>query len=185
MAVNTDAMPGGGTGNDLTRREFLNYAWLASLGVLTLEMVGVAYLFALPRLAPGEFGGLVELGNVDDLPGVGAPPEPNNKAKLWWVQTEAGALALYKVCTHLGCIYDWKPVDVKFICPCHGSQFDPNGTFILGPAPRSLDRFVIIAYDAAGTEVARTNAAGDPLAIPPGSRVVVDTGAKIKGAAHA
>jgi cytochrome b6-f complex iron-sulfur subunit len=184
MTAKTGTMDGLSSSDDLTRREFLNYAWLASLGILTVEFLAVGFLFALPRLGPGEFGGLVPIGNVSDLPPVGAPPEPFNKAKFWWVQTEDGALALYKVCTHLGCIYDWKPVDVKFGCPCHGSQFERNGTYIQGPAPRSLDRFVILAYDASGTVVARTPPDGGPVEIPAGSRVVVDTGNKIKGAPH-
>lgn len=181
MAVNTNTL-GAETGDEISRREFLNYAWLASLGLLTLELTAVTYLFALPLLGPGEFGGAVDMGTVDGLPGLGAAPEPFNKAKLWWVQTEAGALALYKVCTHLGCIYDWKPTDVKFICPCHGSQFDRDGTYLQGPAPRDLDRFVILAYDAAGNVVAQTNESGDPVEIPAGAKVVVDTGQRIKGA---
>jgi cytochrome b6-f complex iron-sulfur subunit len=185
MTAKTGTMDGLSASDEITRREFLNYAWLASLGILTAELLAVGFLFALPRLGPGDFGGLVPIGNVDDLPGVGEPPEPYNKAKFWWVQTPEGALALYKVCTHLGCIYDWKPVDVKFGCPCHGSQFEPDGTYIQGPAPRSLDRFVIIAYDASGAEVARTDATGAPVKIPAGATVVVDTGNKIKGASHA
>jgi cytochrome b6-f complex iron-sulfur subunit len=186
MTVNTGTMdsPSGGA-DDISRREFLNYAWLASLGVLTLELLAVTYLFALPRLGPGEFGGQVNLGNVNDLPGLGAAPAPFPKSKIWWVQTEAGALALYKVCTHLGCIYDWKPVDVKFICPCHGSQFERNGVYIQGPAPRSLDRFVIQAQDASGTVVATTPPDGGPVVIPDGATVIVDTGQRIKGVTHA
>jgi cytochrome b6-f complex iron-sulfur subunit len=184
MTANTGTMDGPAGGDEISRREFLNYAWLASLGVLTLELLAVTYLFSLPLLGPGEFGGLVNLGNVDDLPGQGAPPEPFPKSKIWWVQTDAGALALYKVCTHLGCIYDWKQTDVKFICPCHGSQFENNGNWIQGPAPRNLDRFVIIATDASGN-VVKTPADGGPVEIPDGATVVVDTGARIKGSTHA
>jgi cytochrome b6-f complex iron-sulfur subunit len=184
----TEAVPGalGGSeaGDELSRREFLNYAWLASLGILTLETAVVSYKFALPILAPGEFGGPITVGSVDSLPGLGADPEPFNKAKFWWVQTDSGAVALYKVCTHLGCIFAWRPSEGKFICPCHGSQFRREGTYILGPAGRSLDRFVIEAYDEAGTLVAQTNQNGDPVEIPQGSTVVVNTGARIFGAAH-
>jgi cytochrome b6-f complex iron-sulfur subunit len=170
---------------ELSRREFLNYAWLASLGILTVELGIVTFAFALPRLRPGEFGGPVDVGPVDALPGVGAPPQPFNRAKFWWVVTEAGALAIYKVCTHLGCIYDWKPTEVKFTCPCHGSQFERDGTFIAGPAPRSLDRFVIEARDASGTIVAQTGEAGDPVVIPAGANITVQTGMRIQGAPKA
>ncbi len=170
--------------DELSRREFLNYAWLASLGILMVEGAVVSYKFALPILGPGEFGGPISVGLVENLPGLGADPEPFNKAKFWWVMTETGALALYKVCTHLGCIYAWQSSESKFICPCHGSQFRREGVYIQGPAGRSLDRFVIEAYDDAGTLLTQTDLNGDPVEIPPGSVVVVNTGARIQGASR-
>jgi cytochrome b6-f complex iron-sulfur subunit len=168
----------------MSRREFLNYAWLASLGILTVESAVLTYQFAMPRLAPGEFGGPIDVGSVDDMAPVGSDPEPFNRAKFWWVVTEGGALALYKVCTHLGCIFKWNHEEYKFICPCHGSQFQRNGTYIQGPAPRSLDRFVITAYDKNDEVVATTPPDGGPVKIPAGSRLVVDTGQVIVGQRH-
>ncbi len=50
----------------ITRREFLNYAWLASLGILLAEMGGVVYVFAMPRFRAGEFGGLFFMGIAAD-----------------------------------------------------------------------------------------------------------------------
>jgi len=172
-------------GDDMARREFLNYAWLASLGILTLQTGIVSYQFAMPRLRAGEFGGPIDVGTVDDLPGTGEDPEAFSKAKFWWVVTEAGVLALYKVCPHLGCIFKWRPEEYKFICPCHGSQFERDGTYIQGPAGRSLDRFVVEAYDEDGSELATTGPEGGPVRVPPGSKVVVETGERIFGAPHA
>lgn len=182
MTASTAALGSNDANAEMSRREFLNYAWLATLGILTIEMSAVTLMFAMPRLGPGEFGGSVPIGNVDALPmDTQGSPTPYNRSKFWWVNTDAGALAIYKVCTHLGCIYDWKPAENKYICPCHGSQFERDGTFIQGPAPRNLDRFVIRALDGAGNEVARTNEAGAPLSIPPGSTIVVETGMRIHG----
>merc|ERR1712070_680137 len=42
------------------------------------------------------------------------------------------------VCTHLGCVVPWNAAENKFMCPCHGSQYDPNGKVVRGPAPLSL-----------------------------------------------
>lgn len=42
------------------------------------------------------------------------------------------------VCTHLGCVVPWNANENKFICPCHGSQYDSNGKVVRGPAPLSL-----------------------------------------------
>jgi cytochrome b6-f complex iron-sulfur subunit len=42
------------------------------------------------------------------------------------------------VCTHLGCVVPWNAAENKFKCPCHGSQYDPTGKVVRGPAPLSL-----------------------------------------------
>ena len=46
--------------------------------------------------------------------------------------------AINAVCTHLGCVVPWNRAANKFMCPCHGSQYDPDGKVIRGPAPLSL-----------------------------------------------
>jgi cytochrome b6-f complex iron-sulfur subunit len=42
------------------------------------------------------------------------------------------------VCTHLGCVVPWNASENKFICPCHGSQYNNEGKVVRGPAPLSL-----------------------------------------------
>jgi ubiquinol-cytochrome c reductase iron-sulfur subunit len=39
------------------------------------------------------------------------------------------------LCTHLGCIPAYKPGDQKFLCACHGGEFDVSGHQIFGPPP--------------------------------------------------
>ena len=51
--------------------------------------------------------------------------------------------ALSAVCTHLGCITNWKAEEGLVVCPCHGSKFDREGNKVDGPAPRSLPRFAM------------------------------------------
>lgn len=45
---------------------------------------------------------------------------------------------LNAVCTHLGCVVPWNNGESKFMCPCHGSQYDKTGKVVRGPAPLSL-----------------------------------------------
>ncbi|HEX7976317.1 MAG TPA: Rieske 2Fe-2S domain-containing protein [Anaerolineales bacterium] len=184
MVKETPPTPEGKT--PITRREFLNFAWLASLGLLTVNLAGITYLFAMPRFKAGEFGGVYIFGKVSDLPPVNSAPLNLPKVKMWISNTDKGLMAIYKVCTHLGCLYNWSDQEGKFICPCHGSQFQRDGTYIQGPAPRSLDRFVVQIVDA-NNKVLVESTTGQPLPLPnnPDAFVKVDTGVRIKGKLHA
>ncbi len=171
----------------LTRREFLNYAWLASLGfVFVVGFGGAAYFFSFPRFKAGEFGGVFALGKAGDvLPKPGDAPIHNQEGKFWLSNVNGAVIALYDVCVHLGCLYEWQPVTGRFECPCHGSKYQRNGTYIEGPAPRSLDRMVV-QFVSGNQPIATTDAKGDPLPIPsdPNADLVVDTGKIITGASH-
>jgi cytochrome b6-f complex iron-sulfur subunit len=171
----------------VTRREFLNIAWLASLGFLAVNLGGVTYLFSMPRFKEGEFGGVFPAGRVSELPPAGSLPVNFPKVKLWLANTDEGVYALYKVCTHLGCLYNWNSQENKFICPCHGSQFELTGEFIQGPAPRSLDRFAIQAVDPDSEQVLAEALDGSPLKLPdnPNAILRVDTGKRVTGKRHA
>ena len=43
------------------------------------------------------------------------------------------------ICPHLGCRPVWADDAKRFQCPCHGSQFGPDGEHLAGPAPRGMD----------------------------------------------
>lgn len=56
-------------------------------------------------------------------------------SKVAVYRDESGALSKCSaVCTHLGCIVQWNPVERSWDCPCHGSRFDPHGRVVMGPA---------------------------------------------------
>lgn len=149
----------------MNRREFLTYAWGATLGLLVLESGLVTFLFMYPRFKAGEFGGKFFIGPESNLPPSDAAPIPYTDGKFWLITDEAQEpKALYMVCTHLGCLYKWAESNFRFECPCHGSKFSHDGYFIEGPAPRSLDTFEITIEDG---------------------EVVVNTGKKILGAPSA
>jgi len=58
-----------------------------------------------------------------------------------WIIKEPGTLfVIFARCTHLGCTPDWLPQQDMFHCPCHGSEYDPEGINFAGPAPRPMDR---------------------------------------------
>jgi ubiquinol-cytochrome c reductase iron-sulfur subunit len=43
------------------------------------------------------------------------------------------------LCTHLGCIPAYKATDHKFLCACHGGEFDVSGHESFGPPPSPLE----------------------------------------------
>jgi cytochrome b6-f complex iron-sulfur subunit len=175
--------------SQITRRELLNYAWLASIALFSVELVGLSLWFAFPNFKAGEFGGEFRIGPANELlPEVNAGPEPYTDGKFWLVNVDTevdgeqkqGVLAIYKVCTHLGCLFEWVPMTHRFECPCHGSKFALSGDYIAGPARRSLDRFVIQAVSPDGS-VKTTDAEGSPLVVDENDSLIVDTGQRILG----
>lgn len=192
-------------GQGITRREFLNYIWGAAISLFLAEFGIGVYIFSRPRFREGEFGSDFDLGFLSEI-----LPEPDGRpgdyplAKTWLVNVgseeaakgkgKQGLVAIYKVCTHLGCLYKFEATTDRFECPCHGSKYWLDGTKILeeGPAPRSLDRFVIELRNEAGEVVASTpengseynDNSGIPLELPAdvsGLRVIVKTSRRILG----
>ena len=192
----------------MSRREFLFYIWGASMALFTLETGALITWFALPRFREGQFGGTFTVP-ADALPEVNAPPVNFPDGRFWLVNLNTtveegnermylaqdedrdivGVAAIYKVCTHLGCIYDWNEANQRFECPCHGSKYRLDGRRIEAPAPRSLDRFLISALDAGGEVLASADTISlgadeliAALELPSGTESIqVDTGARVDG----
>lgn len=150
----------------LSRRNFLRLAWWGAAGVLLLEGLGGTLVSLWPRVKEGSFGGKVRAGRVDDY-ALGSLTYFED-ARFYLSRVDDGFLALYRKCTHLGCVVPWRPDEKsedrlasagRFNCPCHGSIFDRYGLVKGGPAPRPLDLF--------------------PIKIE-GGELIVDTGTEVK-----
>ena len=168
-----------------SRREFLNYIWGASIALLLGELTAGLLWFAFPRFKEGEFGGVFSYDPAN-LPAEGTPPQWEASGRFHVSNTENGLLALYGVCTHLGCLPKWVASNTRFECPCHGSKFEGDGSWIEGPAPRALDRFPVTVTYTDGSSV-DTPAEGGPVALDPNrtiAGIAINTGAKITGPTH-
>lgn len=186
----------------ISRREFLYYIWGASLVLVLVESTGLMVWFMLPRFREGEFGGTFTLP-VDVLPPDNDPPFNFPEGRFWLSNLNTtepndnmyqapdeptpivGTVAIYKVCTHLGCIYSWIPGNHRFECPCHGSKYRLDGRRIESPAPRSLDRFSLAALDENETVLVESEVVDgvfQPLKLPPETAYLqIDTGDKQQG----
>lgn len=87
-----------------------------------------------------EHLGPSEVSSVDAIaPGEGAIMRDGTIGKLAIYRTEQGELIRHSAsCTHMGCIVHWNPLEKCWDCPCHGSQFAPDGQVLSGPAVRPL-----------------------------------------------
>lgn len=54
-----------------------------------------------------------------------------------------GVYALDLTCPHAGCRPTLQSGSQYWVCPCHGSTFELDGTFVLGPAQRPLKRYFV------------------------------------------
>lgn len=164
------------------RRQFLNRSIVGGF-LLAISGFGAAVLAFLWPQTRGGFGSKISVGKLSDIEkqitngnGFAYYPEGRmwitaypssalDKAKATYsppemVGMEAGIVALYQKCVHLGCRVPACLTSQWFECGCHGSQYNQAGEQKGGPAPRGLDRF--------------------PVAISGGS-VTVDTAIVIQG----
>ncbi len=127
--------------------------FLLSLG---WAMVGLA--FAGMTWMTGRFLGGAR-ARSDPEPANFGPPEAHrigSTAKLGRVvllRDETGFWAVNAVCPHLGCQPAFDENQRIFVCPCHGSQFDPEGRFLAGPANSGLP-LAVLRLDTQGALVA-------------------------------
>jgi cytochrome b6-f complex iron-sulfur subunit len=123
-----------------TRREFLNEIAGGALGIAGLGSMVVTYQYLSPNVLfepPTTFRvGSPDLYPLDSVTFL-------QDQQVYIVRTPQGFYAVSAVCTHLGCITQWKSEDNSIACPCHGSKFQSDGTKVAGPAPRPLPHFAI------------------------------------------
>jgi len=125
---------------EVSRRDFLDEITLGALGVAGLGGAAFTYQFFSPNVL-FELPTTFRAGNPDLYP-VNSVTFLQDQ-QIYIVRTAAGFYAVSAVCTHLGCITQWKPEAKMIACPCHGSKFQPNGKKIEGPVARPLPHYAI------------------------------------------
>ena len=149
----------------VNRRQFFNRSIVGAQSLAWGGFSVAIIAFLWPSLS-GGFGGKVRAGNKQDIlaeiaekkqpfyvPEARAyinpyPEAALPRAKAVYAETvlpglEAGLIALFQKCVHLGCRVPWCQTSQWFECPCHGSKYNRVGEKKGGPAPRGLDQFPI------------------------------------------
>jgi cytochrome b6-f complex iron-sulfur subunit len=149
----------------VTRRQFFNRSMVAMFGFGTGAFGAASLAFLWPS-ETGGFGSEIQVGSLDEIfttidEGNGFAYYP--EGRMWITRfpesalgqaegvyaaeelsgMEAGIVALYQKCPHLGCRVPQCETSQWFECPCHGSQYNQVGEKKGGPAPRGMDRFAM------------------------------------------
>ena len=138
---------------DMERRNIMNLILVFGGALPAVGGLAVPYvLFFIPRGGGGGGGGLPALTKAGDqvtFKGWLDSHQVGSRELVQGLKGDATYLivnedstindyGLNAVCTHLGCVVPWNPVDKQFQCPCHGSRYDATGKKVRGPAPLSL-----------------------------------------------
>ncbi len=89
-------------------------------------------------------GGSVDAGAITDFSDI--TPRPltlkfsDKPATVFVLKVGSQFVVLSDICTHMGCEVSWSQTANRFLCPCHGSEYDLMGKNVAGPAPRPLDK---------------------------------------------
>jgi len=138
---------------DMERRNIMNLILLFGGVLPAVGGLAIPYiLFFIPRSGGGGGGGLPALTKAGDKVTFTSWLKDHQVGSRELVQglkgdatylivDEGSTIRDYginAVCTHLGCVVPWNKAANKYMCPCHGSQYDQTGKVVRGPAPLSL-----------------------------------------------
>lgn len=134
-----------------SRRKFLEQAGVS----VVMSTFGAGFFTACsstddadPNPPGGSASGIVISGNtitIDLTIQTGLNTSGNwlliENARTLVVNVNDSFTALTSVCTHEGCTNNWSFGNNRFTCSCHGSQFDPSGRVLNGPATSPLTQY--------------------------------------------
>ena len=138
---------------DMERRNIMNLVLLFGGVLPAVGGLAIPYvLFFIPRGGGGGGGGLPALTKAGDavtFDGWLGNHKVGDRELVQGLKGDATYLivdedktirdyGINAVCTHLGCVVPWNKAANKYMCPCHGSQYDQTGKVVRGPAPLSL-----------------------------------------------
>ncbi|WP_026079697.1 ubiquinol-cytochrome c reductase iron-sulfur subunit [Spirulina subsalsa] len=129
----------------MNRRDFLNWIGVGFVAsFLPVAIAACSESEETTTATPGEFQGVgtvtalnAEGHLLDESSPIGSISilkNPTNPEEL---------LAVNPTCTHNGCTVDWNREAGKYICPCHGAEYSPEGEVLQGPAMDSLPTYEV------------------------------------------
>jgi len=121
---------------EMNRRQFVT---LTVGGLVSAAICGCAAEASGSTAAPIEAGASVDAGPASGFEKDGVYDRFKDRG-FFVVKRGEELFAVSSICTHRTCKLKAQK-DQSFLCPCHGSMFDPNGHVTRGPAKRDLPHY--------------------------------------------
>jgi cytochrome b6-f complex iron-sulfur subunit len=128
-----------------SRREVVN--WILGLGaggVAAAVFYPIVRYIVPPEEAQSAANSVALSVKPEDVkPNSGQIFKFGNKPAIL-IRTPSGELRAFSaVCTHLGCIVEYRADLSEIWCPCHNGHYDLHGINIAGPPPKPLQEFTV------------------------------------------
>jgi Rieske Fe-S protein len=134
-----------------SRREFIKKALYGVFALLGLGSLAAGLKVLAPSARTDKELAWFPLLSGDDVPRAGvkrtelvyAVAGKERKARVFIVSSQDGLTVLSAVCSHLGCLVNYRKETREFVCPCHGGKYDIAGRNIAGPPPAPLVKYPV------------------------------------------
>jgi Rieske Fe-S protein len=127
-------------------RHMTNLMGTAITGVMAFVFAGYTLFPIFKRISADDW---TDVGPIDEIPDEEAIKRAvvisqdggwgrfNSQQLVWIVRNRDNVVVYSAACPHLGCTIN--AAERGFICPCHGSAWNRDGSKVGGPTPRAMD----------------------------------------------
>ena len=132
-----------------TRRRFVNWILGTGAGGLLAAVVYPVVRYLIPPAAAESAADTVtlDIDPAEVVPNSGRIFRFGSRPAIL-VRTPQGELRAFSaVCTHLGCIVQYRDDLSHVWCACHNGHFDLKGINIQGPPPTPLEQYTVNVRD--------------------------------------
>ncbi len=134
-------------GVNAERRTFLEKA-VTGVGVI----LGLSVLYPISQfVVPPKKASVSEnekvVASIDELPENSGIIKSFAGDRVFILNYKGELKAMSAVCTHLGCLVQWKPDEELVYCACHAARYTTSGEIISGPQPAPLKPYGVRVED--------------------------------------
>jgi cytochrome b6-f complex iron-sulfur subunit len=126
----------------MKRRRFLGWAIFGSIVSFVVQGCRNILSAQTDNLKNQDF---TAIGTITQLKQEGQILKEDSEvgAVLIRYDRDSSLVAIDPTCTHAGCTVGWEQKENGFVCPCHGSKFNPQGEVISGLANFPLPTYQV------------------------------------------